>query len=342
LNDPADFLTHLSAGRSLDETQAADAVSSILTGSWSDAEIASLLSLLHQRGETADELVGAARSLLSNAVAVEAAGGPLLDTCGTGGDRAETFNVSTAVALVATACGVKVAKHGNRSVSSRSGSADVLQHLGVKIDGPAENAAKCLREVGVAFYFAPRWHPAVAKVQAVRRTLKFRTIFNLVGPLANPTRASMRVVGVGTKHWQDALPARMAQALQRLGVESALVVVGEDGLDEITLAGQTRAIRVTPDRIVDEVWTPEDFGLPKHSGERWKVRSAEESAAVVRSVFANEQGPAFDLVLANAAGALLTARAVSSLKDGVERSRTAIANGNVQATLDRLVSCSNS
>lgn len=342
MNDPAECLQLLSAGRSLQETQAAEAISSVLTGSWSDAEIASLLSLLHQRGETADELVGAAKSLLANAVSIEAATGALLDTCGTGGDRAETFNVSTAVALVAAACGVKVAKHGNRSVSSRSGSADVLQELGVTIDGPPEIAAKCLREVGVGFFFAPKWHPAVAKVQAVRRTLKFRTIFNLVGPLANPTRASMRVVGVGTKNWQDALPARMAQALQRLGVESALVVVGEDGLDEITLAGRTRAIRVTPDRIVDEVWTPDDFGLPMHSGERWKVRSAEESAAVVRSVFANQPGPALDLVLANAAGALLTAKAATSLKEGVERARTAIANGAVQATLDRLVSCSNS
>ena len=342
MREPADFLRQLSAGPSLDEARAADAISSILTGSWSDAEIASFLSLLHQRGETADELVGAAKSLLANAVPVDIPAGPLLDTCGTGGDNAETFNVSTAVALVAAACGVRVAKHGNRSVSSRSGSADVLQELGVNIDASPEAAAKCLREVGVAFYFAPRWHPAVAKVQAVRRALKFRTIFNLVGPLANPTRASMRVVGVGTKNWQDALPARMAQALQRLGMESALVVAGEDGLDEITLAARTRAIRVTPDAVIDETWSPQDFGLARHSGEGWKVRSSAESADVMRLVFANSTGPALDLVLANAAGALLTASAARTLRDGVEIARAAIADGKVQATLDSLVRCSQS
>jgi len=342
LTEPADVLRLLAAGRSLDENQAADAVSSILTGSWSDAEIASFFSMLALRGETADELVGAAKSLLANAVSIDAPQCPLLDTCGTGGDGAETFNVSTAVALVAAACGVKVAKHGNRSVSSRSGSADVLQQLGVNVEASPEAASRCLDECGIAFFFAPRWHPAVAKVQAVRRALKFRTIFNLVGPLANPLRASMRVVGVGVADWKDFLPARMAEALQRLGVESALVVAAEDGLDEITLTGSTLALRVTPTEIREEIWTPEDFGLHRHSGAGWKVSTPAESAAVLRSVFASEPSPALDLVLANAAGALLTAGAAATLKDGVEIARSAIAEGKASATLDALVRCSHS
>jgi anthranilate phosphoribosyltransferase len=340
LIEPADVLRTLAAGRSLDENQAADAVSSILTGSWSDVEIASFLSMLALRGETADELVGAAKSLLANAVSIDAPQGPLLDTCGTGGDGAGTFNVSTAVALVAAACGLKVAKHGNRSVSSRSGSADVLQHLGVNVEASPETAAKCLNECGIAFFFAPRWHPAVAKVQAVRRALKFRTIFNLVGPLANPLRAPLRMVGVGVADWRDALPARMAEALQRLGVESALVVAAEDGLDEITLAGSTRALRVAPTEIREEIWTPENFGLPRHLGDGWKVSTPSESAAVLHSVFANEPSPALDLVLANVAGALLTTGAATSLKDGVEIARRAIADGKASATLQSLVRCS--
>jgi len=342
LADPLEFLTRLSLGRPLDEAQTYTAISGILTKGWSDAEVAAFLSLLHLNGETADELVGAARSLLDNAVAVDLLPGPLLDTCGTGGDGSGSFNVSTATAFVAAACGARVAKHGNRSVSSRSGSADVLEELGAKIDVPPETAKKCVEEIGVGFFFAPRWHPAVAKVQHIRRGLKFRTIFNLLGALANPLRPSFRMIGVGGGDWQGSFPVRMAQAVQRLEVKSATVVVGEDGLDEITLAGATRALRVTPTSIRDEVWTPEDFGLPRHPGAAWRIDGPGDSAALIRRLFANEKGPALDLVLANAAGALFTAGIAESLRDGAAMARETVERGGASAKLDALVRLTNS
>jgi anthranilate phosphoribosyltransferase len=342
LAEPSEYVERLCEGRSLDEEQTYEAISGILTEGWSDAEVAAFLSFLHLKGETADELVGAARSLLDNAVTVDLPRGPLLDNCGTGGDRAGTFNVSTATAFLVAACGVKVAKHGNRSMSSRSGSADVLQELGVKLDAPAGVATRCVAEIGIGFFFAPNWHPAVAKIQKVRRALKFPTIFNLLGALANPVRPALRVIGVGGADWQGPFPVRMAQAIHRLGAKSATVVVGEDGMDEITLAGATRALRVTATSIRDEIWTPEDFGLPRHTGDAWKIDGPSDSAALLRRLFANEQGPALDLVLANAAGALFTAGVASNLREGVAMAREALARGEATAKLDALVRSTNS
>jgi anthranilate phosphoribosyltransferase len=337
LPHPAEFLGRLADGESLDEAQTYAAVSAILTEGWSDPEVAAFLSFLRRKGESADELVGAARSLLDNAVAIDPPAGPLFDCCGTGGDRAGTFNVSTATAFVAAACGLKVAKHGNRSLTSKSGSADVLQELGVNVDAPPDVAARCLDDCGIAFFFAPRWHPAVAKIQQVRRSLKFPTIFNLLGSLANPLRPTLKIVGVGGQSWQHPLAARMAQAIQRLGARSASVVVGEDGLDEITLTAATRVLRVTPESIHDEIWTPEDFGLPRQSGEGWKIAGPSDSAEIIRRLFADEQGPALDIVLANAAAALLTAGVVDDLRAGVSMATEAVASGGARAKLDALV-----
>jgi anthranilate phosphoribosyltransferase len=334
-----DFLARLSEGRSLTEDQTYNAVSGMLTDGWSDPEVAAFLAFLSAKGETTDELVGAARSLLDRAAPVPTDLGPTIDNCGTGGDQSGTFNVSTVTALVVAACGVKVAKHGNRSLSSKSGSADLFQEFGVDLDAPPERVVQSLRECGLAFFFAPKWHPAVAKIQPVRRTLKFRTIFNLVGPLANPVRPTFRFIGVGGDHWQGTLPARMARAVQRLGASSATVVVGEDGLDEVSLAGPTRVLRVTPSSIRDEIWTPEDFGLPRATRHDVQASSPAESADVARQVLANRPGPALDLVLANTAAVLLTAGAVESLKEGVELARRAIAEGKASATLDALVRC---
>jgi anthranilate phosphoribosyltransferase len=342
LADPWEFLARLADGRSLEESQAYEAVSGILTEGWSDADVAAFLSFLRLKGPTADELVGAARSLLDNAVSVDPPNGPLLDTCGTGGDRSGTFNVSTATAIVVSACGVKVAKHGNRSVSSRSGSADVLQELGVNVDCPPDVARRCVDQIGIGFFFAPRWHPAVAKIQHVRRALKFSTIFNLLGTLANPLRPSLRMIGVGGVDWQSPFLAQMAKAVQRLGVHSATLVAGEDGLDEVTLAGSTRAIRVTPTQIRDDVWTPDDFGLAPCSMETCKIGSAAESATVIRRIIANEQGPAFNLTMANVACALLTAGSATSLRDGVALAKSAIARGDAAKKLDALVHLTNS
>jgi anthranilate phosphoribosyltransferase len=265
----------------------------------------------------------------------------LLDNCGTGGDQAGTFNVSTAAAIVVAACGVKVAKHGNRSFSSRAGSADVLQELGVNLDAPPERVAQCVEEVGIGFFFAPHWHPAVSKIQKVRRGLQFRTIFNLLGSLANPLQPQFKVIGVGGAGWQESLPLRMAEAIGRLGVAAATVVVGEDGLDEVTLAGRTRALRVTPAGIQEEFWSPEDFGLPRHTRAAWEINGVKDSADLIRRLFANEAGPAFDVVLANAAAALLTAGVARDLRTGAGMARDAVACGAAAAKLEALVRLTN-
>jgi anthranilate phosphoribosyltransferase len=342
LAEPAEFLVRLAEGRSLEESQTYDAVSGILSDRWSDADVAAFLSLLRIKRPTADELVGAARSLLDNAIAAQRPTGPVLDTCGTGGDGSGTFNVSTAAAIVAAAAGATVAKHGNRGMSSRSGSADVLQELGVNVDCPPDAAQKCVSEIGIGFFLAPSWHPAVAKIQKVRRALKFPTIFNLLGTLANPLRPALRMIGIGGVDWQDSILVQIAKAVQRLGVESATVVAGEDGLDEVTLSGSTRALRVTPTSIRDEIWTPEDFGFPRESMEACKIDSAAASAAIIRRVLANEQGPPLRLVLANAACALATAGVASNLREGVALARSAIESGCAADKLDALARISHS
>jgi len=343
LADPADYLSRLSQGESLDESETYAAISGILTEGWSDPEVVAFLTFLHNKNVTADELVGAARALLDNAIKIDAPAGPLFDNCGTGGDKSGTFNISTATAFVVAACGVKVAKHGNRRFSSRTGSADVLQELGVNIDAHAATVAQCVDEIGIGFFFAPHWHPTVAKIQHIRRGLKFPTIFNLLGPLANPLRPTMRLIGVGGGAGrQQLLRLEMAVAALRLGVTSSTVVVGDDGLDEVTLTGPTRVMWGDRSTIEDKTWSPQDFGLPTYTGDEWKVDGPKESAALIRSLFANEQGPALDIVLANVAAALLTARAASDLLDGVAKAREAIASGAAAAKLDALVRCTRS
>jgi anthranilate phosphoribosyltransferase len=338
---PDTLLPRLSAGERLDEAESQAAFDAILHGDWNDAAVAGLLILLRQRGETAAELVGAARALRSRLDSET--GTPfaaILDTCGTGGDNAGTFNVSTAAAIVAAACGVPVAKHGNRGVSSSSGSADVLRELGVRIDAPPESARRVFSEIGLAFFFAPQWHRAVAKVQPVRRALRFRTIFNLLGPLCNPMRATHQLVGVGVGHWQDALPVRMAQAAARLGTARTLVVAGSDGLDEATLSGPTRALLATSDGLDEFAWTPADFGLPTYAADVWRVSSPAESAAVIGSAFAGTRGPAFDLIAANAAAALWVAEKARSLPEGVAAAEDAMLHGAAAAKLQALAAAS--
>jgi anthranilate phosphoribosyltransferase len=256
----------------------------------------------------------------------------VLDTCGTGGDGAGTFNISTATALVVAGAGVPVVKHGNRSVSSRSGSADVLAALGVKIDGDAAYARRCLDESGFAFCFAPVFHPALKHVAALRRRLGVPTIFNCLGPLVNPAGARRQLLGVGRRELLDL----MAGALAKLGTSYAIVVHSRDGLDEVSLAAPTEVRVVENDTVREAVWSPDDFGLGTGASGTLVVEDAAGSADVIKRVLAGDDTPATPIVLANAAAGLVAAGRVTSLREGVELAREAVASGKAAAVLQRL------
>jgi anthranilate phosphoribosyltransferase len=326
-------IVKLAARHDLSCNEACAAIQAIMDGQTSDAEIAAFLTALHMKGETVDEIVGAATAMRARAVPIHSGVPGLLDTCGTGGDGASTFNISTAAALVTAACGVPVAKHGNRGVSSRSGSADVLVELGVNIDVADTVVERCIREVGIGFCFAPHLHPAMRHAAPVRRHIKIRTIFNLLGPLTNPAGAEHQLMGVGRRD----LVERLAEALRRLGTRHALVVAGADGLDEVTLSGTTFVCEVRGAEIRALQFQPADFGLGTHRADRFQVESAAESADRIRRVLRGEAGPDRAIVLANAAAALLAAERVQGLAEGVARAAAAIDCGAAQRTLDGLV-----
>jgi anthranilate phosphoribosyltransferase len=257
----------------------------------------------------------------------------LLDTCGTGGDAAGTFNISTAAALVTAGAGVAVAKHGNRAITSRTGSADVLAALGVNIAGNVQQAERCLDRIGICFCFAPLLHPSMQHVAQVRRQLGFRTIFNLLGPLCNPAGASYQLLGVGKPTSRPLL----AQALQLLGIRRAVVVCGEDGLDEVTLRGPTRCTEVSPTVLRDFIWTPSDFGLaPADDLSALEVSNPTESADMIRAILSGRSGPGADIVVLNAAAALWTAQR-GTPKDCAEQARHAIDSGAAMRILQRLI-----
>jgi anthranilate phosphoribosyltransferase len=326
-------LTLLAERRTLSAEEMRRAVGCLVTPDADPVEAASFLTALRVRGETADELVGAVLALRDHAAKPNVQRKGLVDTCGTGGAPVATFNVSTAAAIVASACGVPVAKHGNRSFSAASGSADVLAALGVRLDAPRCVVEQCLDDIGLAFFFAPLWHPVMRYLAPVRKTLRFRTVFNLVGPLANPAPVSFQLVGVGQTAWADVV----AKALQKLGVESAAVVVSQDGLDEVSLSAPTEVLWVQPDSLRSLVWTAEDFGLGRIDVGDVLAATAEQSADVVRRVLDAEEGPAMNLTLANAAAALWIARNVRSLSEGVEKARAAIRDGSAARRLEALV-----
>jgi anthranilate phosphoribosyltransferase len=305
----------------------------LLAGTCGPAETAALLVALHMKGETADELATAATVMRRHGQVLDVPGADFLDTCGTGGDSSGTFNISTATALVVAAAGVRVVKHGNRSVSSASGSADVLTELGVTISADPTVARRCLENAGMAFCMAPLYHPALRHVGEVRRRLGVRTLFNCLGPLANPARTGYQLLGVGRAEWLD----RMAGALGKLGARHALLVHSRDGLDEISLSAPTMVRQVRGHEVVALEWTPDDFGLPSCSLEELRVANAQASAAVIRSILDNNDGPAMRIVLANAAAGLLVAGAVAELSEGVARAREVIRTGKARATLQALV-----
>jgi anthranilate phosphoribosyltransferase len=329
---------------SLTREEARAVMTEVFSGTATDAQIAALLVALHMKGETVEEIVGFAEAIRADAeplplhpdstLSVSGTGrDALVDTCGTGGDARGTFNISTATAFVVAGAGVRVAKHGNRSLSSKCGSADVMEALGVKISLPTAGLAACLQEVAIVFLFAPAMHSAMKYVQPARRELRLRTIFNLLGPLTNPARASAQVVGV----YSLDLVEKVAEALSMLGVHRALVVHGLDGLDEITITGPTRIAEVREGSVRTYEVTPEEFGIKRALLENISGGDAAANAAIIREVLGGKKSPRRDVVLLNAAAALVAAGRAHHLGDGLPLAAQSIDSGAAAAKLDALV-----
>ncbi len=339
-------LEKIVAGEDLSRVEAEAAMEQILTGAASDAHIAGLLIALRMKGETVDELVGFATAMRRHAAPIFSGNHPLalealVDTCGTGGDASGTFNVSTAAAFVVAGAGVRVAKHGNRSISSRCGSADVLEHLGVRIDLAPERVARSIEEVGIGFLFAPAIHTATRHAMPVRRQLRMRTIFNLLGPLTNPAGASAQVVGV----YAASLTELLARALGELGVRRAFVVHGADGLDEISISGETYIAELRDTVVRTFTVVPEDFGLRRSPLEAIRGGDAKQNAEIIhkvlgRSMLYREHGAHRDIVLANAAAALVAAGKAKDFMDGMRLAAQSIDSGAARAHLEALIAFS--
>ena len=328
-------ISTLAEDGSLTEEQAAQVMDEIMSGEATPAQFGAFVTALRVKGETVDEIVGMARVMRDKSLRVEVAGS-VVDTCGTGGDSSGTFNVSTTAGFVAAGAGVKVAKHGNRAMSGACGSADVLEGLGVNIDLGPDSVGRCIQDAGLGFMFAQRYHPSMRFAAGPRREIGIRTVFNILGPLTNPAGADAQVVGVA----DPVMGRKMAETLGRLGSKRALVVHGNDGLDEITIDGETRVWEFNAGSVSEYTISPDDFGFSRTSASSVKAGCVEESVGVLRSVLAGEAGPARDIVLMNAAAALLAAGAASSLKEGAALAAEAIDSGRAGAVLDALVELS--
>jgi anthranilate phosphoribosyltransferase len=327
-----EILQVLLVRRELTELQLRWMMGEMMAGRSGDAEAAAFLVALRMKGETARELAWAAQVMREQMVRWDPGRNDLLDTCGTGGDGGGTFNISTATALVVAGAGVPVVKHGNRAVSSRTGSADVLAALGVKIDGGPDFARRCLHEANFAFCFAPQFHPALKHVAAIRRTLGIPTIFNCLGPLANPAGARHQLLGVGRLELLDL----MAGALACLNAHRAFVIFSHDGLDEVSLSGPTLVREVHGGAVTSREWVPADFGLDTCALAELSAAHADASAGMIKDVLAGRDGPPGRIVLANAAAALLAAERVATVREGVEAARSAIASGAARRVLETL------
>jgi len=327
----ATAIERLAGGESLSADESRLAVGSILDGQTSEAATAAFLTALRVKGETGDELFGAVSAIRERMITFDSGRSGCLDTCGTGGDGARTVNISTGAAVVVAACGVPVVKHGNRGASSKSGSSDVLSALGVSIDAAPDVLRVGLEELGIAFLFAPRFHPGMRTVAAVRGQLPFRTIFNLVGPLCNPASPCFQLVGVPSE--PHAL--RMVDALSKTSsIRRAAVARGSDGLDEVTLDGTTDVLLIEGGRTTRLTWTPDDFGLPVTSAEALRVDGPAQSAEMLRRTFAGEDGPTRRYILANAAAAIWTVDQ-TPLAQAVERAAEALESGRAATLLER-------
>ncbi len=324
-----ELLSRLLAGTDLSAAETESLFGRLMDGQLSDLMIAAILSALATKGEAVEEVAGAATAMRRRLVRIPTQRRDVVDTCGTGGDGKGTFNISTAAAVVAAAAAVPIAKHGNRSVSSRSGSADVLEALGVEIEMDPIRAGRTLDQLGIAFLFAPKLHPAMRRVMPVRRELGVRTIFNILGPLSNPAGARRQVLGV----YDDRLVSLMAGVLCQLGCDHALVVRGADGLDEITTTDVTHVAEVRRGQVEEYSVTPEDFGLPRARPNDLLGGEPAENAILFTAVLEGERGPLLDITVLNAAAALYVAGVCQELKHGVELARQTVESGQAAAKL---------
>jgi anthranilate phosphoribosyltransferase len=329
------FLHRVVAGESLNSDEARTCMGLILGGEATTAQIAAFLVALRMKGDTGAELLGFAQGMREKAVRIEVGldGEPLVDTCGTGGDGGGTFNISTAAAFVVAGAGVRVAKHGNRSITSQCGSADVLEELGVRIAMTPEQAAQSIREAGFAFCFAPAIHPAMKYAQPARAEIKLRTVFNLLGPLTNPAGATSQVIGA-----PSAVAAQlMAEAAAGLGIPQALVVHGADGLDEITTTGPTLAYRIQQGVVTAIQLTPEDFALTAARPEDLRGGDRTRNAEIILAILRGQQGAPRDIVLVNAAAALVIAGVAGGWLEGMSKAALAIDSGKALSVLEQLI-----
>ncbi|HVT30256.1 MAG TPA: anthranilate phosphoribosyltransferase [Lacipirellulaceae bacterium] len=337
------ILGRVSGGGNLSFEEMSTAIDAIMSGRWTDEQIGLLITALAAKGETVDEIAGAAYAMRRHMTPIRSNRAEILDTCGTGGGESKMFNVSTTAAIVAAAAGVPVAKHGNRSITSRSGSADVLAELGVNIHASIAQVEACLDELGLCFCFAPLMHPSMKHVAAVRKKLGIRTIFNILGPLVNPAGACYQLLGAG----RPKLRPLLAGAIQRLGTTRCYVVSGDDGLGDVTLAGTTYVTAVSAERpspsrrglgegIREFMWQPEDFGVARHSLNDLQIETPAESAAVIRRVLSGEPGPARDIVVLNAAAGILVAGQETDPTSAASRVAEAIDSRAAEQLLRRL------
>lgn len=332
--DPHACLQAITEGRNLTAGESEALFATIMDGNATPVMIGALLAALRTKGETASEIAGAARVMRSRAARVETGRQPLVDTCGTGGDYSGTFNISTTAAFVVAAAGIPVAKHGNRAASSRSGSADVLEALGVAIDLSPKRVGRCIDEVGLGFLFAPRFHPAMRHAIGARREIGVRTLFNLLGPLTNPAGARHQLIGVPGP---DAVEL-VAGVLRELGSVHALVVHGREGLDEISVAGPTIVASVRGEAIATEVIEPSDLGLERHDPTALAGGDAAENARILRGVLAGEGSAAQSAITAaNAGAAIHVGGGAASLRQGVDRAGELIEGGSALEVLERLI-----
>jgi anthranilate phosphoribosyltransferase len=331
-----DILGKLAAGVDLTREEAHAAMSAVMAGEASPAQISALIVSLRIKGETVEEMTGLVEAMREVAVTVSI-DGPIVDAVGTGGDRAGTFNISTTAALVAAGAGAIVAKHGNRSASSQAGSADVLEALGVRIDLTPPNMVQVIRETGFGFFFAPLYHPAMRHAAPVRRELGIPTVFNFLGPLANPAGARRLAIGVSDQKMAE----RMIGVLANLGAEYAFVVHGEDGLDEVTTTGPTFVYRLLNGEVTHAEFTPEDFGVPRSPLSALLGGDATTNARITREVLAGAEGPRRDVTLINAAPALVVAGIAQGFVEAVDVARRSIDSGAALGVLDAVIDLSN-
>jgi anthranilate phosphoribosyltransferase len=328
------FIAKVAEGQDLSEEEASQVMTHIMEGEGLPTQIASLLTALRMKGETSQEVTGFARAMRAKALRIRAKDGEcVVDTCGTGGDGSGTFNISTAVAFVAAGGGLTVAKHGNRSVSSQSGSADVLEALGVNIALPPAKAEASLQENGLAFLFAPSFHPAMKHALGPRREIGIRTAFNLLGPLTNPAGATIHLLGL----YREDLTEMVAEVLKNLGSKAAFVVHGADHSDEISITGKTTVCQLRDGTIANYQVEPEEVGLKRASLEAIQGGTPEKNAQILRRIFRGEAGPTRDVVLLNGAAVFMVAGKVSSLREGIQMARESIDSGQAMKKLEALI-----